>query len=154
VKGHQGIENEHLKFPMSMGDPRLDKDHSAELCTVLDVVYGTQVLELAQSSRQALLSLSNLPGTQAARAALRLEMTECPCPQECVHSICSNILRRCSKAKQRGRGFVLYCAILHETGADTLKWQSTPVLISSRWYSPTDTVVSLRSVSAGMGDSK
>lgn len=61
VKGHQGIKDELLKFPMSMGDPRLDKDHSEELCTVLDVVYSTQVLELAQSSRQALLRLSTCP---------------------------------------------------------------------------------------------
>jgi len=76
VKGHQGIEDELLKFPMSMGDPRPDKDHSAELCTVLDVVYGTQVLELAQSSRQALLSLSTCPALRQLCGLLRHQLLQ------------------------------------------------------------------------------
>lgn len=54
VRGFQGPDNELLCFPMSLGDPCMDKDHSGEPCTVLDVVYATQVLQMAEASRHAL----------------------------------------------------------------------------------------------------
>ena len=54
VRGFQGPDNELLCFPMSLGDPCMDKDHSGEPCTVLDVVYATQVLHMAETSRHAL----------------------------------------------------------------------------------------------------
>ena len=56
VKGFQGSESGLLRFPMSLGDPRLDRDHSGEPCTVLDTVFSPRVVQLAESSRQALQS--------------------------------------------------------------------------------------------------
>ncbi|CAK0783248.1 hypothetical protein CVIRNUC_006447 [Coccomyxa viridis] len=51
VKGFQGSASELLRFPMSLGDPRLDKDHSGEPCTVLDIVFSPRVVQMAESSR-------------------------------------------------------------------------------------------------------
>lgn len=58
VKGFQGSESELLRFPMSLGDPRLDKDHSGEPCTVLDIVFSPRVVQLAEASRRALQAFS------------------------------------------------------------------------------------------------
>ena len=37
---------------MSLGDPRQDKDHSGQPCTVLDVVFSPQAMDMAEHSRQ------------------------------------------------------------------------------------------------------
>ncbi len=49
-----GKDSELLRFPMSLGDPRQDKDHSGEPCTVLDIVFSPQTMDMAEKSRQGL----------------------------------------------------------------------------------------------------
>lgn len=52
VKVAPGKDSELLRFPMSLGDPREDKDHSGEPCTVLDIVFSPQTMDMAGNSRQ------------------------------------------------------------------------------------------------------
>ncbi len=48
---------EILRFPLSMGDLRMDRDHSGEACHVLDTVFNNDVLKQAQTFRSGTLSL-------------------------------------------------------------------------------------------------
>ncbi len=45
-----------LRFPLSMGDLRMDRDHSGEACHVLDIVFNIDVLKQAQTFRSVTLS--------------------------------------------------------------------------------------------------
>lgn len=54
VRGSEGTDDEMLRFPLSLGEPRLDKDHSGGDCTVLDVIFSPDVLRTAEASRQVL----------------------------------------------------------------------------------------------------
>ncbi|CAL8472031.1 g11573 [Coccomyxa elongata] len=49
-----------LRFPLSMGDLRMDRDHSGEACHVLDIVFNTDVLKQAQTFRKLKIFLVEL----------------------------------------------------------------------------------------------
>jgi len=46
-----GADAEHLRFPLSLGEPRNDLDRQGDPCTVLDCVFNTDVVRGAQSLR-------------------------------------------------------------------------------------------------------
>ncbi|BDA47531.1 probable PIH1 domain-containing protein 1 at N-terminal half [Coccomyxa sp. Obi] len=49
-----------LRFPLSMGDLRMDRDHSGEACHVLDIVFNNDVLKQAQTFRKLKIFLVEL----------------------------------------------------------------------------------------------
>lgn len=53
---------EILRFPLSMGDLRMDRDHSGEACHVLDIVFNRDVLKQAQTFRSVTTLSPCLPG--------------------------------------------------------------------------------------------
>ena len=61
VKVAPGKDSELLRFPMSVGDPRQDKDRNGDACTVLDVVFSPQAIAMAERSRQDLTNASIPP---------------------------------------------------------------------------------------------
>ncbi|CAL5220844.1 g2928 [Coccomyxa viridis] len=68
VKVAPGEGSELLRFPMSLGDPRQDKDHSGQPCTVLDIVFSPQTMDMAEHSRPLKNFLVELALAWAARA--------------------------------------------------------------------------------------
>ncbi len=42
---------ETLRFPLSMGEMRLDQDHKGQACHVLDIVFNIDVLKQAETFR-------------------------------------------------------------------------------------------------------
>lgn len=51
VKVAPGKDSELLRFPMSLGEPRQDKDRNGDVCTVLDVTFSPQAVDMAEQSR-------------------------------------------------------------------------------------------------------
>lgn len=73
------------------------------------------------------------------QAACALRYLSAPVPRNIYTAVlltsCAEVRPWC-KARKDGGGTLLYCAVLHNTGADILTWQSVTPLISIRWYCP------------------
>lgn len=53
LNGFKGTEDARLRFPISVGEPRQEKDHTGDSCTALDVAFNPRVVQIAESSRQS-----------------------------------------------------------------------------------------------------
>ena len=88
VKGFKGSKSELLRFPMSLGDLQMDRDHSGEPCTVLDIVLSPRVVQLAKSSRRALQS-----STISVLMLMHLQHTHHLAPRDSCVSFIENFRR-------------------------------------------------------------
>lgn len=50
-KAALGEPEDILRFPLSLGEIREDRDHSGEACSVLDIIFNSNVLREAQTVR-------------------------------------------------------------------------------------------------------